>query len=137
LRIPRRQGHPTGQLAIETDLERILSRTGQRDVEYQDRSSFDVDHTGGRLPELDGAFAPEEFVAAFVDETDANGVDADLGAPTADPEHQVSARVYRGKVGQPDMLEHAEHAELSLLVDQGIIGDNRKIEMQLSGPVWT
>jgi hypothetical protein len=30
------------------------------------------------------------------------------------------------------VLEHAEHAQLSLLIDQGIIGDDRKIEVQLS-----
>jgi hypothetical protein len=30
------------------------------------------------------------------------------------------------------VLEHAEHAQLSLLIDQGIVGNNRKIEVQLS-----
>jgi hypothetical protein len=30
------------------------------------------------------------------------------------------------------VLEHAEHAQLSLLIDQGIVGDHRKIEVQLS-----
>jgi len=30
------------------------------------------------------------------------------------------------------MLKHAQDAQLALLVDQGIVGDNRKIEMQLS-----
>jgi hypothetical protein len=30
------------------------------------------------------------------------------------------------------VLKHAEHAELALLVDQGVIGDNREIEVQLS-----
>jgi hypothetical protein len=37
-----------------------------------------------------------------------------------------------GKVGEPDVLKHAEHAELALLVDQGVIGDDREIEVQLS-----
>jgi hypothetical protein len=30
------------------------------------------------------------------------------------------------------VLKHAEHAELALLVDQGVIGDDREIEVQLS-----
>jgi hypothetical protein len=30
------------------------------------------------------------------------------------------------------VLKHAEHAELALLVDQGVIGNDGKIEMQLS-----
>ena len=28
------------------------------------------------------------------------------------------------------MLEHAQHAELALLVDQGVVGDEREIEVQ-------
>jgi hypothetical protein len=31
------------------------------------------------------------------------------------------------------MLKHAEHAELALLIDQGVVGDNREIKMQGSG----
>jgi hypothetical protein len=30
------------------------------------------------------------------------------------------------------VLKHAEHAELALLVDQGVIGDDREVEVQLS-----
>jgi hypothetical protein len=30
------------------------------------------------------------------------------------------------------VLKHAEHAELALLVDQGVIGDDREIEVQFS-----
>jgi hypothetical protein len=30
------------------------------------------------------------------------------------------------------VLEHAEHAQLSLLIDQGIVGHHGKIEMQFS-----
>jgi hypothetical protein len=30
------------------------------------------------------------------------------------------------------VLKHAEHAELALLVYQGVIGDDREIEVQLS-----
>jgi hypothetical protein len=51
----------------------------------------------------------------------------DLGAASANPEHQVGAGVYRGKVGKPDVLKHAQHAELALLIDQGVIGDNSEI----------
>ena len=73
---------------------------------------------------------PEELGPAFVHEPNPDGVNPDLSPPTADPEHQVGARIHRGKVGQPDVLEHAEHAELALLIDQGVVGDDREIEMQ-------
>jgi hypothetical protein len=32
------------------------------------------------------------------------------------------------------MLEHAQHAQLALLVDQRVIGDDREIEMQVTPP---
>jgi hypothetical protein len=41
-------------------------------------------------------------------------------------------RIYRGKVREPDVLEHAQHAQLALLVNEGIVGYDRKIEMQVS-----
>jgi hypothetical protein len=59
-------------------------------------------------------------------------MDADLGAPTPNPKHQMGARIHCWKVGEPNVLKHAEHAELALLIDQGVVGDDRKIEMQLS-----
>jgi hypothetical protein len=31
------------------------------------------------------------------------------------------------------VLKHSQHAELALLIDQGVVGDNRKIEVQGSG----
>jgi hypothetical protein len=30
------------------------------------------------------------------------------------------------------VLEHAEHAELALLIDEGVIGNNGEIKMQFS-----
>jgi hypothetical protein len=59
-------------------------------------------------------------------------VHPDLGAPPAYPEHEVGPGIDGRKIGEPDVLKHAQHAELALLVDQGIIGDDREIEVQLS-----
>jgi hypothetical protein len=132
LRISGGERDPAGQLSVQTDLEGILARPRQGNVEYQHRAGFHVNHSRRRLPELDGALTAEELVGTLVHEADPDGVDPDLRAPPAYPEHQVSARVNRREVGQPDMLKHAEHAELSLLVDQGVVGYNGKVEMQLS-----
>jgi hypothetical protein len=44
----------------------------------------------------------------------------------------MGSGVYRGKVREPDVLKHAQDAELPLLVDQCVIGDDGEIEMQLS-----
>jgi hypothetical protein len=30
------------------------------------------------------------------------------------------------------VLKHAQHAQLALLVDQGVVGDDREVEVQLS-----
>ena len=42
----------------------------------------------------------------------------------------MGARVDGGKVREPDVLKHAEHAELALLVDQGVVGDDSEVEVQ-------
>ena len=56
----------------------------------------------------------------------------DLSAPPLYPEHQVGAGIYGREVGEPDVLKDPEDAELALLIDQGVVGNYRKIEMQLS-----
>jgi hypothetical protein len=119
-------------LAIEADLEGVLSRTRQGNIEDQHRSGLDVDHSGRRLAELHGALSPEELVPVLVHETDADGVNADFGPAATHPQYEVSARIHCRKVGQPDVLKHAQHAELALLVDQGVVGDDREVEMQVS-----
>jgi hypothetical protein len=45
----------------------------------------------------------------------------------------VSPGIYRREIGEPDVLKHAEHAELALLIDQGVIRDDREVEVQGSG----
>src|SRR4051794_21450642 len=55
LRIARREGNPASQLTVEADLESILARTGQGNVEYQHRSGLHIHHAGRWLPELDSA----------------------------------------------------------------------------------
>lgn len=136
LGIPSRERDPVGELAVETDLEGVLPGTGKRHVEHQHGTGLDVDHAGGRLPELHGALAAQELVPTLIDEADPDGVDPDLSTAASNPKHQVGAGVHRREVRQPDMLEHAENAELALLIDQGVVGDDGKIEMQFSRPVW-
>jgi hypothetical protein len=132
LRIPGRESHSVGKLPVQADFKGVLTRTGQRHIEDQDGSGFHVDHTGGRLPKLDRALATQQLAAAFIHEADSDGMHPDLGSAATNPEHQVGARIHRWEVREPDMLKHAEDTELSLLVDQGVIGDDREIEMQVS-----
>jgi hypothetical protein len=40
------------------------------------------------------------------------------------------------KAGQPDVLKNTQDAELSLLVDEGVIGDEGEIEVQVRRPGW-
>jgi hypothetical protein len=108
--------------------------TGARQgyIEHQHRPGLDINDARRRLTELHGSLAPEKLVAALVDKTDSDRVDPDLGAAAAHPKDQVSARIDCRKVGQPDVLKHAQDAELSLLIDQGVVRDDGKIEVQLS-----
>jgi hypothetical protein len=61
----------------------------------------------------------------------------DLGAPAAEPEHQVGAGMNGGEVGYPDMLEQPQDRKLALLIDEGVVGQDREIEEQVRPPGWT
>jgi len=61
-------------------------------------------------------------------------MDPDLGAAAPNPEHQMGAGADRREFGEPDVLEDAQDAELSLLVDQGVVGGQREIEVQVRTP---
>jgi hypothetical protein len=110
-----------------------VARAGQGDVEDEHGAGLDVYYAGGRLSELHGAFSPQELGAGFINETNTDAVSADLGAASSNAKHEMRAGVDRGKVREPDVLKHAEHAELALLVDQGIVRDDCEIEVQGSG----
>jgi hypothetical protein len=133
LRVPGRQADATRHLTIDADLERILAWAGQGDVEDQHSTCLDVHYPSRWLTKLDGAFSAQKLGAGVIYETNTNRVNADLGSPTAHPQHEMGARIDRGEVGEPDVLKHPEHAELPLLVDQGVVGDDREIEVQGSG----
>jgi hypothetical protein len=109
-----------------------LARTREGDVEHQYRTGLHVYHSGRRFPELDCPLAAEELTTAFIHEANPDGVNADFGSAASDPEHQMRPRVYRGKVREPYVLEHAQHAQLALLVNEGVVGYDCKIEMQIS-----
>lgn len=57
-------------------------------------------------------------------------MDADFSPAASDAKHEMGAGVDRRKVREPHMLKHAEHAELALLVDEGIVGDDSEVEVQ-------
>jgi len=61
---------------------------------------------------------------------------ADLAAATSHPQHEVGPGVHRGELGHPDMLEESQDGELPLLVDQGVIGEDREVEEQINPPGW-
>ena len=130
LRISSRERYPVGALSVEADLEGVLPRPGQGHVEHQHRPGFYIDDPGGRLTELDRALTAEKLRTGVIHEADANGVSADFRPAPSHPKDEVSARVNGGKVREPHVLKHAEHAELALLVDQGIVGDDSEVEVQ-------
>jgi hypothetical protein len=131
--VPGGESYPVGRLAVEADLERVLSGARQGHVEDEHRAGLHVDHSGRWLAELYRALTAEQLGSRLVDKANPDGMNTDLGAPPPNPEHQVSPGIYRREIGEPDVLKHAEHAELALLVDQGVVRDDRKVEVQGSG----
>src|SRR5215213_7143037 len=85
----RRERNPAGQLAVEADLESILARARQGNVEHQHRSGLHGHHSSRRLAELDGALSSQQLVSPLVNEANSDGVHPDLGAAAPYQENQV------------------------------------------------
>ena len=128
--MPGSQRDSARHIAIEGDLERVWPGAGKRDVEHEHCSGLDIDDAGRRLPELHRSFAAQQLVSTVVHEPDSDRVHADLGSPPAYAQHEVRPRANRREAREPHVLEYAEDAELALLVYEGVVGDERKVEMQ-------
>lgn len=118
---------------VHADLEGVSPRVRQRNIKDQYGASLNIRHPRRWLTELHRSLAIEEFGPRVIHEPDPQRVLANLRPPAANPEHQVSTRVHSRKLRYPHMLEQTEHGEFSLLVDQGVIGEYREIELQESG----
>jgi hypothetical protein len=134
LRISGGEGNPAGDLVVERDLERVRPRSGKGHVEDEHGTGLDVHHSGGGLAKLHGPLAAQQLRPGLIDEPDPDGMDSDLGPPPPHPEHQVGAGTDGREAGQPDVLKDSEDAELALLVDEGIVGDDGEIEVQVRRP---
>jgi hypothetical protein len=122
-----------GLLAVEADLERVLSGARQGHIEDQHGTGLHVNYSGRWLAELHRALTAEQLGSRLVDEANPDGMNTNLGSPPPNSEHQVSPGIYRRKIREPDVLKHAEHAELALLVNQGVVRDDCEVEVQSSG----
>jgi hypothetical protein len=98
-------------------------------VEYQHSRGFDFGYSGRRLGEVYRTGAPQELGTVFVHELDLDLMLPHLGALSFQTEHQMQSRMHGGELRHPDVLEDPEHGHLARLIDQGVIGDNREIEM--------
>jgi hypothetical protein len=126
--------NPAGDLVVQRDLEGVGPRPGKGHVEDQHGTGLDVHHSGRRLAKLHRPLAAEQLGAGVIDEPDADGVDSDLGPPPPHPEHQVGAGTDGRETAQPDVLKDSQDAELALLINEGIIGDDGEIEVQVRRP---
>lgn len=134
LRVAGGEGNLCHAGAVQGNLEAIVPGTGEGNVKHQHRTGLHIHDAGRRLAELHRSLAPEQDGVFIIEKTNLERMDSDLGAPTADPEHQVRTWVHGGKLLGPDVLEHAQHAELSMLVDQRIVGDDGEINLQRAPP---
>ena len=105
---------------------------GERNVEDENRRGFDIHDPGGRLGERHLAAAAEDLDALLVREADLQPMLADLGALALQPEHEVQARVHRGELLHPDVLEDSQDGDLAGLVDESVVGYDGKVEVHRS-----
>jgi hypothetical protein len=61
-------------------------------------------------------------------------MDPDFRAATADPKHEVRARVDSGETANPYVLEDPEDGKLALLVDERVIREDCEVDLQLRRP---
>jgi hypothetical protein len=134
----RRRGerHSVLVTRVEADLEGVLARSGEGQVEHEDRTGLDLGDAGWGLAELHSPVTLEQGGAVVVHEPDAHRVVADLAASATDPQDQVCPGVNGRELGHPDVLEQPQDRELSLLVDQGVISQDSEVEEQVSSPGW-
>jgi hypothetical protein len=118
------------RLAVELDFEGVVPGPRQRDVEHEDGAGFHVRDSGRRLPELNRSLAAEELRVRIVDEADPDPVDADLRSSPPHAQHQVGAGMDCGEIGHPDVLKDPQDGELSLLVNEGVVGEDGEVESQ-------
>src|SRR5881396_402389 len=116
-------------LTVDRDVETIQPRMRERNVEHEDRAGLDLRDPRRRLGEVDVAVASQDLDVLLVEQADLHLVLAHLGALALEAEHQVQARVHRGKLLHPDVLEDPQDGELAGLVHQGVVGDDGEVEM--------
>src|SRR2546425_244317 len=116
-------------LTVDRDVETIQPRMRKRNVEHEDRAGLDLRDPSRRLREVDVAVASQDLDVLLVEQADLHLVLAHLGALALEAEHQVQARVHRGKLLHPDVLEDPQDGELAGLVHQGVVGDDGEVEM--------
>ena len=127
-----RQRHPARALSIEADLKRVLAGPREGYVEDQHCTGFHVHYTRRWLTKLHGALSTQKLGVGVVHKADADGMCADLRPAPSHPKDEMSPGVDGWEVREPDVLKHAEYAELALLVNQGVVRDDSKVEVQSS-----
>src|SRR2546422_5208210 len=116
-------------LAVDRDIKTIKPGVRKGNVEHEDRAGLDLRDPRRRLGEVDVAVASQDLDVLLVEQADLHLVLAHLGALALEAEHQVQARVHRGKLLHPDVLEDPQDGELAGLVHQGVVGDDGEVEM--------
>jgi len=128
------QGNAVARVAIQLDLEGVGPGLRQGEVEHQHRPGLDFRDPGRRLAEVHRSFSFKQRIPPIIDEPDGQAVLADFGAPPAHPQDEMGPRMHRRELGHPHMLKQAQDGKLPLLVDQGVVGEDGKIEQQVRSP---
>ncbi len=128
--LAHREWHRGLLVAVDRDLEAVGTRVGKGHIEHENCPSFDFRHAGRRLGEVDGAVAAEDLRSRFVEEADLDLVLTHLGALPLEAEHEVQPGMHGGELLHPDVLKNAQHGQFPGLIDQGVVRDDREIEVQ-------
>lgn len=96
-----------------------------------------MDHPRRGLAKCDGALTAKVLGSVLVDEPNGDLVAADFRSQAAHPKNQVGPEVHRRKPRHPHVLEHAQHREFTVLVDQGVVRQHGEVDMHVSSVCGT
>ena len=74
------------------------------------------------------------IMSSYVEEADPERMHTNLVALRAQPHHEVGTRVHCRKPAHPHMPEYAEHRQLALLVEEGVVGKDGEVDVQFRPP---
>ena len=109
LPLRHRDWHFSLKLRVYLNLETVLSRVFERDIECEYSPGFHLEHARRWFGKVDFPLAVDDFFILFVQHPNLHVVLADLGTSSLQSNHEVQAGMYSRELLNPNVMENADH----------------------------